>query len=196
MPEFTHSRMFPGGGVLRLVLSIIGSGVDRSPSGRSPLPPLDRPGPRERPTQVSPRPAGCSRPPVNATGLRVNSCTRPPRPRRPRHLHPLTRMKAVEAWRRRAEGRGRCRCVRSSPRGAIGGATGVEALVLVMDEDTGPAARWGQPLRAQLRRRRWVNRLRRQLSVATACWVHPREGRLRRWRLVGRLRRRSRLAER
>ena len=126
------------------------------PSGRPTLPPRGRPGPRERPIQVSPRPAGCSRAPVNATGLRVSSCTRPPRPRHPRHLHPLAGRKAVEASRRRAEGRGRCRCGRSSPRGATGGAKGVEALVLVLDEDTGPAARWGQPLRTQPRRRRWM----------------------------------------
>ena len=59
----------------------------------------------------------------------------------------------MEAW-RQAEGRGRCRCGRSSPRRATGGARGVEGLVLFRDEDTGPAAKWGQPLRAQLRRRR------------------------------------------
>ena len=67
------------------------------PSGRQPLPPLGRPGLRERPAQVSPRCAECMRAPVNAIGLRVSFCTRPPRPRRPRHLHPLAERKAVEA---------------------------------------------------------------------------------------------------
>ena len=85
------------------------------PSGRPPLFQPGRPGPRERPIQVSPRPAGCSRAAVNSTGLRVSSCTKPPRPRHPRHPHPLAGRNSVEAWRQRAEGRGRCRCVRSSP---------------------------------------------------------------------------------
>ena len=62
----------------------------------------------------------------------------------------------MEAWRREAEGRGCCRCVRSSPRGATGEAREVDALVLILDEDTSRATRWGQPLRAQLRRRRWI----------------------------------------
>ena len=125
------------------------------PSGRPPLPPLGRPCSRERPIHSFPRPTGCSRAPVNSTGLRVSSRTRPPRPRHPRHLHSLAGRKAVAAWQRRAEGCGRCRCVRSSPKGALGG-EGVEALVFVLDEDTGPAARWGKPLRAQLRCRRWM----------------------------------------
>ena len=124
------------------------------PSGRPPLPPLGRPGSRERPIKVSPKPAGCSRAPVSATDLGVSFYTRPPRPRHPPDLHPLAGTKAVEAWRRRAEGRGRCRCGRSSPRGATGGARGIEALVL--DEYTVPVARWGQPLWAQLRRSRWM----------------------------------------
>ena len=42
------------------------------------------------------------------------------------------------------------------PEGGSRGGEGVEALVLVLDEDTGPAARWGKPLRAQLQRRRWM----------------------------------------
>ena len=94
------------------------------PSGRPPISPLGRPGPKERPIQVSSRLAGCSRAPVNATGLRLSSCTRPPRPRHPRHLYPLEGIKAVEAWRRRAKGRGRCRCARSSRGGQQGGRRG------------------------------------------------------------------------
>ena len=74
--------------------------------------------------------------------------------------------------------------------------TGVQALVLVVDKGTGPAARWSQPLRAQLRRRRWGKLLRRQSRVAAAGRDDPRRPRLRRWRLLGRLCRRSRLAER
>ena len=54
---------------------------------------------------------------MNATGLRASSCTSPLRPQHPRHVHPLAEKKAGEAW-RQAEGRGRCRCVQSSPRGA------------------------------------------------------------------------------
>ena len=126
------------------------------PSGKPPLSPLGRPGPKERPIQVFPRPAGCSRAPVNATGLRGSYSTRPRRPRNPRLLHPLAGRKEMEAWRRRTEGHGRCRFVRSSPRGVTRGARGAEALVLVLDEDTGLVARRGQPLRAQLRGQRWM----------------------------------------
>ena len=133
----------PGGEVVRLVLSSIGPGADRPTKRKATAPPTGSPGSktRERPIQVCPRPAGCSRAPVHATDLPVSSCTRPPRPRHARHLHQLAGRKGVEAWRRLSEGRERCRCVRSSPRGATGGASGVEALVLVLDEDTGPAAR-------------------------------------------------------
>ena len=43
--------------------------------------------------------------------------------------------------------------MRSSARRSAGREAWVEALVL--DEDTGPAARWGQHLRVQLRRWLW-----------------------------------------
>ena len=146
-----------GGGVLRLVLSSIGSGAGRPTKRKATASPLGRPGPRERAVQVSLRPAGCSRAPVNATGLRrVCPCTRTPQPLHPRHLRLLAGRKAVEAWRRRAEGRGRCRCFRPSPRGATEGAREVEALVLVLDEDTALPPGGANLLRAQVRRRRWI----------------------------------------
>ena len=125
MPEFVRTLEFRrGGGRCSGWCSAASVPAQTGPpSGRPPLPPLGRPGPRERPIQVSPRPVGCSRAPVNATGFIVSSCTRPPGPRHPRHLHPVAGIKAVEAW-RRAEGRGCCRCVRSSSRGATGGRRG------------------------------------------------------------------------
>ena len=58
MPAFVPTLEFcrGGGEVLRLVLSIIGSGADRPSSGRPPLPRPGRPGQRKRSIQVSPRP--------------------------------------------------------------------------------------------------------------------------------------------
>ena len=97
--------------VLRLVLSNIGSGADRPTKQKATAFPTESPGSKGKATSSL---AGCSRAPVNTTDFRLSSCTRPPRPGHPRHLPPLPRRKVVEAWRRRTEGRGRDRCVRSS----------------------------------------------------------------------------------
>ena len=160
MPEFVRTLEFcrGGGEVLQLVLRSIGSGADRPTKRKATAPPAGSPGSKGKANSSLPQACRMFARTGKCDWSRVSSCTRPPRPRHPRHLHPLAGMKAVEAWRRRTESRGRCRCVRSSPREATGGATGVEGLVLVLDEDTGPAARRGQPLRAQLRRRRWMAR--------------------------------------
>ena len=121
----THSRILPGrggGALARAKQHRFRRRQALQAEGSAPLAGL--PGSKKKATQAFSRPAGCSRAPLNETCLRVSSCTSPPRPRYPRHLRPFAGMKAVEAWRRREEGRGRCRYVRSSPRGATAGATG------------------------------------------------------------------------
>ena len=198
VPEFVRTLKFccGGGEVLRLVLSSIGSGIDRLSKRKTTAPPGGSPGSKGKAKSSLPQ-AGrmfartgkynwspCKflyEPPA------ASACSPSPPARRDEGGG------SVAA----ASGGSRVLSLRAVlPRGATGGATGVETLVLVLVEDTGPTARWGQPLRAQLRRRRWGKRLRQQLRVAAACWIHPRGARLRRWRLVGRLRERSRLAER
>ena len=109
LPKFVRALCRGGAEVLRLVLSCIGAGGDRPPSGRPSLPSLDHSRPREKPVRASLRSARCLRAPANARGLLETFCMSPPRPRQPRHLYPPAVTVAVEARRRWAEGRGRCR---------------------------------------------------------------------------------------
>ena len=151
--EFCHV----GGKVLRVVLSSIGSGADRATKRKATASPAGAPGSKGKADSSLPqacrmfaRSGKCNWPPCKVLHEAPAASASSPSP-------PAGRDEGGGSGnRRRAEGCGRCRCVRSSSRGATGGATGVEALILVLDEDAGPAARWGQPLRAQLRRRRWM----------------------------------------
>ena len=143
-----------GGEVLRLVPRSIGSGADRPTKWKATAPPAGSPG--------SKRKANPSLPQVCRMFARTGKCNWSPC----KFLHeaPAASASSPSPPARREEGggsvaageRSRALSLRpASPRGATGGARRVEALVLVRYEDTGPAARWGQPLRAQLRRRRW-----------------------------------------
>ena len=110
------------GGVLRLVISSIGSGEDRTTRRKATAPPAGSPGPKGNANTSLPqesrmfgRTGKCNRSPCNFLHEPPPASASSPFP------PALGGMKAVEEWRRWAEGRGRCRCVRSNPQGARGG---------------------------------------------------------------------------
>ena len=80
MPEFvrTLESRRSRGKVLWLVLSSIGSGVDMPSKRKATAPPAGSPGIKGKINSSFPRPAGCSRAPGNATGLRASSPPSPP----------------------------------------------------------------------------------------------------------------------
>ena len=157
MPEFVRTLEFCGGGgkVLRLVLSSIGSGVDRPSKRKATASPAGSPGSKGK--------ANSNLPQACRMFARTGICNWSPC----KFLHegPAASASSPSPPARKDEGGGSVasgRGLRALSLRAVlhaggnRGATRLEALVLVLDEDTGPAARWGHPLRTQLRRRRWV----------------------------------------
>ena len=126
IPAFVRTLEFCRGGeeVLRLAFSSIGSGADRPTKRKATASPAGSTGSKGKVNSGLPQACRMFAPTGKCNWFRVCSCTMPPRPWHPRHLHPLAEKKAVEAWRRRAEGRGRCRCGRSSPQRATEGGEG------------------------------------------------------------------------
>ena len=158
MPAFVRTLKFcrGGGGVLRLVLSSIGSGAERSTKRKATASPAGSPGSKEK--------ANSGVPPAYRMFARTGKCNWSPC----KFLHevPAASASSPSSPARREEGGesvaaagGGSRALSLHavlPAGSNRGGEGVEALVLVLDKYTGPAARWGQPLRAQLRPRRWM----------------------------------------
>ena len=171
MPAFLRTLEFcrGGGEALLLVLSSIASGADGPTKRKATALPTGSPGSKGKANSSLPR--VCLMFARTGKGnwsacmfLHEPPATSASSPSPPTRREEGGGSVAAAGGRSRADGRVRHRCGRSSPRGTTWGSKGVEALVLVMDEDTGPAARWGKPLRAQLRRRRWMYRLRQHES--------------------------------
>ena len=138
------------------MFSSIGSGADRPTKQKATAPPAGSPGSKGK--------ANSSFPQACRMFARTGKCNWSPC----KFLHeaPAASASSPSPPARRDEGGGsvaaagggsRALSMRAVlPAGGKRGATGAEALVLVLDEDTGPATRWGQHLRAQLPRRRWI----------------------------------------